>query len=286
MDKEFYTSLYHLQKQFQPNKITNDEIRTAWKVANEVIAIEQKESTFATSEIVLLDLLNSVASVFYDIGCYEASTHSFSILSGLQYQLLEDSLPYSFVTYSETVKSTDAFLSKKAVSIAVPSAVNATSSIFLTHEVSHALKETNPQECKLIYNLNEMIPMLIELIAGYVRGSAVFKEVVLSRFRLLYGEAVFFKKVMGEIKKCSSGKIPAYLYSALGNSLVYLNSFYYTVALFHVYLSYPEYIVSFIDQVLNQEMSSADVLHACVCSDLVSSYEEEFRQGLETIQKL
>lgn len=286
MDKEYYTTLYHLEKQFQPSKISKKEMCIASKVAEEVCAFPTRESFFPSSEIVLLDLLNSVSSVFYTIGCYEASDRSFSILENVNYQVVDGLHPYEFITYSEIFKNTDSFLSKKAVSIAVPSVVNTTSTIFLTHEICHALKEKNPQECKLVYNLNEMIPMLIELIAGYAQGPAVLKEVVASRFHLLYGDAVFYKKVLKEIKKYSAGKIPGYLYSALGSALVYLNSFYYTVGLFHVYLSYPSVIISFVEMVLNQKMSSEDLLSKCIYANLVSSYEEEFHQGLASIRKI
>ncbi len=286
MDKEYYNSLYDLQSQFQPGKITNDDLKISLLVANEILAIGKRNSLVDSQEIELLNLLNSVAPIFYDIGCYEAASKTYSILSNIDYYLTETNRPELFVTYAEVFEKSNGQLAKTTVSIAVPSVVNNVSSVFMAHEVSHALKETNPWECKLSYRLSEMIPMLIELIAGYNKDKIAFKEVITGRFNLLFSEAYYFKKIFKEVGKYSNDKIPNYLYAALGSTVVYLNSFYYTVAFFRTYLSYPDTIIKYINLVLNNALATEDIIEDSINRGLIQSFLEEYRKGMDFIKKI
>lgn len=285
MDKEFFEELYKLQSSFKPKNISNKDINIANRVANEILKIDYRDSQLENKELNLLYILNSSIDLLCDIGCNSVSDKVVSLLNGINFELSGSESPVQFITYAKIINTTGGMVAKKTMSIAVPGIINDVSDVFVAHEISHSLKEENPFECRLVYNLMEMIPMLIELIAGYNKGLITFREVIIGRFNLLHGEAYFFKKIMSEIKKYSGDKIPAYLYSALGSTIVYLNSFYYTLALFYTYLSNPEYIIQYINLVLNCSITSEDVIKNVINIGLVSSFDDEFNLGLNYLKK-
>lgn len=284
MDKEYYEALYNLERDFNPEGITTEDIKIADEVASKILSIGRNKCSLDKQELDLLRLLNSVAPIFYQIGCIEAANNTYSILSNINYQIVDNSEPHLFSTYAEAIGD-NGMIAKKTVTIAVPSIVNNISSVFMAHEVSHALKEQNPFECQLIYRLNEMIPMLIELIAAYKSDRLTFNEIINSRFDLLFNAAYYYQKIKKELDKFKDKKIPNYLYSALGNTVVYLNSFYYTVAFFNTYLDYPDVIIRYINLVLNNTLSTKEVINSSIRIGLIENFLEEFNNGLDFIQK-
>lgn len=286
MDRELYEALYDLQQEFEPSKITNDDLKIALMVANEIIAIGKRDNLIDNQETELLTLLNSVAPIFCDIGCYDAASKCFSLLNNVDYYMDEGNNPACFLSNAQIIETTAGLAAKEVVSIVVPSVVNSVSSVFMAHEVSHALKEKNPLECKLSYRLSEMIPMLIELIVGFNKDKTSFREIITGRFNLLFSEAYYFKSILKEIKKYNIKKLPKYLYAALGSTVTYLNSFYYTVAFFETYLTYPDTIINYINLVLNNTLSTEDVIKSSINSGLIESFLTEYRAGMERLKKI
>lgn len=139
----------------------------------------------------------------------------------------------------------------------VPQIIDTNATVFLTHELIHAIKETNLEEYKLVVVLSDVIPIFYELI-GTENSLEMRKDILNIRITTLDFERSTYKNATTNMKKSMHERD---LYKVMQNrSGQYLNSFYYAVILYHMYKCDKERIIGAINRVLRREMTTLDML--------------------------
>ena len=115
---------------------------------------------------------------------------------------------------------------------------------FLGHEFHHVLKDRNPEESRLKYRTAEVLPIFYELIMTDKEKIEILKkEILRRRMDLLILDKKGFDETYNKPK-----------------SLQYFNSFYYALALYNQYKETPEKVLKGVSEVLNQNMTTEDLL--------------------------
>lgn len=256
---KLYEQLEKLNSSFKPVSISLEDKKRAEMVAHDICENNSKTKILSSNEVDFNEMLAEAAMNFYEIGLFNVAKQAVSILNTVQYYSMTDSKEEEFIVYSE-VSETGAFYAKKVNSVFVPESFNQSSSVFLCHEIAHILKERNSYECKFVYTLQEVIPMLLELIIAYNKNDLnILREVFRRRQELLSKQAYYYNELNKLTNVSCSLEDKKLLNTALGTCLVYLNSFYYSLALFNCYLDDQDYVIKIINGVLNGNFTTKDM---------------------------
>lgn len=257
LNSTFYQNYEKMNRVFSPTPFSSEDAAIAQQVGLDV-SYYKKKYNLPKESFDLNIILSKSLYAMDSIGCIACMDSAVSLLNNLEYSCT-DSDTSLFATLSE-IEETKAGFAKRARYIIVPEKFTPASPIFLSHEVSHVLKERNPKECKNIYTTQEVIPMLLELILAFSdKDKMIFRNLLDDRMALLSKEAenYFMLKIINE-------RMDDTMYQAIQTAIlmsaVYLNSFYYSLGLFQVYLSYPSFIKELIAAVLNLEMTTDEMI--------------------------
>lgn len=279
-DKEIWHSLGMSYNMFRPHPLTEDEVKRSLLIADEVIDNYEKRIFSTSREMSLGDVLRGAATIYFDLGMHNSARKAVSILKDMQFM---DNMSYKeeSLTVQSMIDDTGARLCKKPVYIEVPRRFTSSSIHFMTHEIAHILKESNPNECMGIHTDLEVIPILLEMISAHNKGDDnVFKK----RELIMLNIASDFKKLhQDKVNNAISLEEQLAFDTCYRQNILYLNSFYYSLRLFSMYLEDPEFILSLIDDVLSQRLTTSEVI-SHYCKDFDSSYQDglcEFRNKLK-----
>lgn len=277
-DTDLYLGIQENSKVFNPIRVTKDDIKRAKMVALEVMKMYKRKDIDRTKEITFNNMLVSSLANLYNVGIDSVIGEATSIIKDLEYREMNLVRISSFITNSMVV-DTGCCFAKEAVSIFVPNTLTEASSVFMSHEVMHILKERNPEECRNINTLSEMIPMLIELIVAFNSDTKKLKEIIYERLTLLDYEAINFISIMKRLQSTDENKKRA-LIAHLYSSVAYLNSFYYTLAMFSLYIKDSDYVLCMLNDSVSGNLSTQDIIRN------VFDYEDcktEYSNGLSMV---
>jgi len=255
--KGIWDDLGESYEMFKPSPLTATEVENSLLIADEIISKYEERTMEPMHELTLGKVLQESAAVYYNLGMHNTAQKAVSILQQVQF---EDNQTYrdDKLTVQSMMVRTGAMISKRPYYIEVPRLFTPSSVHFMAHEVAHMLKETNPYECKGIYTDIEVIPILIELISAHKKkDNNVFKK----RELIMYDTALSFKKLHQDRITNSIAKEDMRAFNACyRQTILYLNSFYYSLKLFAMYLSSPDYVLGIIDDVLSHRITSSEVI--------------------------
>ncbi len=263
-DKEKWDELASSYEYFRPYPLTQDEIDRSTLIADEIISKYEERTIDEYPPMTFGNVLQGAATVYYNLGMHGSAKGAVSILSQIQYQDNEKNDVESLTVQSMMIR-TGAMVSKRPYYLEVPRTFNASSVHFMAHEIAHMLKESNPYECKGIYSDLEVIPILIEMISAHKKGdNNVFKK----RELLMLDIAYSFKKLQEDLDNNRIKKEDMNGFNALyRQNILYLNSFYYALRLFAMYLQIPQYVLGIVEDVLNQRLTTRDVINNYLSND-------------------
>ena len=279
-DKEHWYELGKAFEVFKPYPLTQDEIDRSLLIADEILCNFEDRDIDEYPQVPFGKVLQAASTFYYNLGMYSSAKRAVSVLAHIQYKN-NDSMNVEDLTVQSLAIKTGAYVSKQPYYVEVPKVFDYSSVSFMAHEIAHMLKETSPNECRGVYSDIEVIPMLVEMISAYKSGdNNVFKKREVLMLDIAYG----FKKLHEDFeynrisKEDMNGFIACYRHNIL-----YLNSFYYALRLFAMYLDAPVYILGIIDDVLNQKLTTREVINSYLSNDDYS-YEtgiDQFRSRLK-----
>ena len=265
---------------FKPYPLNSEDQERALVMADELINKYQQRRFSYSESLDFNQVLQKAANAYYNLGLYTCADKAVSILSQIQYQ---DNCSYyegSFTVQSVMVR-TGAMICKKPYYVEVPREFSSSSIHFMAHEIAHMLKESNPYECLGVHTDLEVIPILIELISAYVNGdNNVFK----SREIIMLGTARDFKKLHEDYinNRIKPEDMNAFM-ACYRQNMMYLNSFYYTLRLFSMYLDDDVFVLAVIDNVLRHKLTTKEVIDYFLSNDdyTYESGMDHFRSRLK-----
>ena len=279
-NKEIWHELGLSYEMFKPYPLSQSDIERSIIIADEFISKYTERNLDSSQSVAFGSVLQGAATVFYNLGMHTTAKKAVSILQQVQYQ---DNKSYDEenLTVQSMMVRTGALVSKKPYYVEVPRVFNSSSVHFMAHEIVHMLKESNPNECKGIYTDLEVIPILLELISAHkMRDNNVFKK----RELLMLDIAKTFNKLHEDRTNNRISQDDMIAFNACyRQNILYLNSFYYSLRLFSMYLDAPQYVLGIIDDVLNHRLTTRDVINYYLSNDDYN-YEsgiEQFRSRLK-----
>lgn len=175
----------------------------------------------------------------------------------------------------------------------IPQKIYQLSVYHMAHEHIHALKETNYAEYKDGITLGETIPLFLELII-YNPDEVLTKELIKFRIRSLISNKIEYRDFDNLLYKCDresilngrtiideNARMCEFLRSRVG---CYMNSFYYSLILYNMYKETPKKILTFVNKVLNHEMTTFEMLKAL--SLYADIRGEIFEKEIKKIRKI
>lgn len=259
IDRSYYSALSDVYDSVGVARLTGAQLTKASRISDDVIhyladkTVEDKKgSDFSTAR-------REALSYLYMFNDRDIINDAIGLLNRLEY-FSDESYDYSmFVVLSQALNArTGAY--KTPVKMIVPAEFKKTSSVFITHELIHMLKERNELECKDMLNFGEVLPMLIELIIAYSYETEETEAILGQRSSMMKTSAKCFKDLYLEYKSNAGLSKDKAMLTALDESGSYVNSFYYTLALFSAYLRDSRYVISMIADVLNCRMTTRDLI--------------------------
>lgn len=279
-NKQDWHEIGMTESAIRPYPLTQDDLDRCSIIADEIISKYEKRIMYPSKELTLGNVLQGAATVYYNLGMHNNAKRAVSILQQIQYQDNRSERPESLTVQSYLIR-TGATVCKKPYYLDVPRKFNVSSIYFMVHEIAHMLKEDNYLECKGIYTDIEVIPILLELISAHVRGD---NNVFRLRELLMLDVAYNYKKLQEDLDNNLISKDDMLAFNTFfGHNASYLNSFYYALRLFGMYLEAPKYVLGIIDDVLNHRLTTRDVIHNYLSNDDYT-YEtgiDQFRSKLK-----
>ena len=161
---------------------------------------------------------------------------------------------------------------------------------FLAHEYAHGLKEINSDELKTHFTVSEAIPILCEFIFSFkIGGHENLKRVFSVRKKMIDDCSLIFQKgvkFINEYKKgnikCNDTEYKDVYYHTLEAGM-YLNSFYYAVALFSLFLSDPQTVKNYINHNLFGRMSTSEIIK--VVDSTQVDFETLYNTGIKMFNR-
>lgn len=203
-------------------------------------------------------------------------------LNRIEYMNYEGIDYYEFLVFAEAIKSKTG-VCKEPKQIVFPESLKHTSSVFAAHEIAHMLKERNPKECKEFILYGEVIPMLMELIIAYSYEYDSKDSILAQRSKMVKYSCKSFIELYNEYKRLANEEDKKVYETALNESGTYVNSFYYTLALFALYMANKNLVLRLVSNVLNCRCTTSDVLRYIETYDIHRLYDvglEEFNYSL------
>lgn len=279
-NKQDWYEIGMTESAIRPYPLTLDDIERCSLIADEIISKYEKRVITPSKELTLGNVLQNATMIYYNLGMHTNARKALSVLQQIQYQDNHSNHPQSLTVQSYLVK-TGAVVCKKPCYVDVPSRFNMSSIYFMVHEIAHMLKEDNHLECKGIYTDIEVIPILLELISAHVRGD---NNVFRLRELLMLDIAYNFKKLQEDLDNnlISNDEMIAFN-TFYRHNACYLNSFYYSLRLFGMYLEAPDYVLGIIDDVLSHRLTTREVINNYLSNDdyLYEAGIDQFRSKLK-----
>ena len=259
IDRTYYSALAGLYNTVGAKELTGAQLAKVSRISDDVIQVlgssslkDERTSDFGTTR-------REAISYFYMFEDKKILNDAIDFLNKVEY-FSDESYDYSmFNVLSRAVKArTGAY--KVPAKVIVPENFKKTSSVFLAHELVHMLKERNELECKDMVDFGEVLPMLIELIIAYSHEYENTENILGKRSELIKTSARCFKDLYNEYKANASLVNDVPTKAALSEAGSYINSFYYTLGLFSLYLRDSRYMLNMIADVLNCRMTTRDLI--------------------------
>ena len=280
LDKKRYDELGRLFALFTPYSLDRKQLEHSDIVADEILTHYDKRTITDDNDISYKKLLMDTKKLFMPEGigfAYVGGTVN-SILSSVKFSKHMSIYDYDFTVISDIAYNGSSYYKIPNVVI-LPEYFTLASVHFLVHETTHILKELNPMECMGIYSDEEVIPIAIELISAFEsKNFDVFKK----REYLMKDMADLYIKLTRDKSHIAKEDIVGFT-SCYRKCIMYLNSFYYSLRLFSMYLDAPKYVLGIIDDVLSHRLTTRDVINHYLSNDDYN-YEsgiEQFRSRLK-----
>ena len=276
LNKETWEELGNAYEMLKPVPLTQQDINRSLIIADDIINNYAQRQFDPTEDITFGNVLKGAVGVYYSLGMHTNVQKAVSILQNIQYQ---DNQSYNDekLTVQSMLITTGAMISKRPAYIEVPRVFTNTSIHFMAHEIAHMLKEGNPYECKGIHTDAEVIPILIEMISAHKKGdNNVFKK----RELIMLDIAQRFKKLHEDLEKGLISQEDMFAFkTCYRQHILYLNSFYYSLRLFIMYLEAPRYVLGIIDDVLSHKLTTKDVI-----TNHLTSNSYEYETGMQVFR--
>lgn len=259
IDRTYYSALHDLHSAVGAHNLTGAQLTKVSRISSDMInvlrsgsEIDERGSDFST-------VRREALTYLYMFNDSELINDAIELLNKVEY-FSDESYDYAmFTVLSHAIKSkTGAY--KVPAKVIVPAEFRKTSSVFMTHELIHMLKERNDLECKDMINYGEVLPMLIELIIAFSYEYENTENILAKRSESIKVSARCFKELFDEYKSNAMLGTDKATLAALDESGAYINSFYYTLALFSLYLRDSNYMLNMIANVLNCRMTTRDLI--------------------------
>lgn len=163
----------------------------------------------------------------------------------------------------------------------VPQTINELAPIFLAHEHIHALKETNYLEYQDGQRVGDVIPLFYELVDAKEGYADIYQIWLNARLFLLSDLKKQYDNVRLMMKNDFKNK-DIYKVIAMRTGQ-YLNSFYYALLLYRMYLDDKDLIIGFVKKVLDHEMTTLELLN--VLGIYGANNKKIFEEELNTLKK-
>ena len=280
-NKNIWNQLADAYSDFNPYPLREEEIQRSIIVANMIISNYQMRNLVPTKTLKFGEVLRSAATSYFNLGMHHVAQKAVSILDKVQFV---DNQSYRFenLTVQSVAVNTGAMLCKEPYYIEVPRVFNSSSVHFMSHEIAHMLKESNPYECRGIYTDVEVIPILIELINAHRNGD---NNVFIKREYLMYDIATVFIKLNEDRENGTIDKKDMKAFDACyRQNVLYLNSFYYSLILFNMYLKDCDFVLSLINDILTHRLTTTEVIDTYLTENNELNYTNglnEFRSRLK-----
>lgn len=281
IDRTYYSALASLYDTVGVHNLTGAQLTKVSRISDDMInvlgtsdLVDQRGSDFST-------VRREALSYLYMFNDRQIINDAIDMLNKVEY-FSDESYDYAmFTVLSQAIKArTGAY--KVPARVIVPEEFRKTSSVFMSHELVHMLKERNELECRDLVNYGEVLPMLIELIIAYSHEFENTENILGRRSQFIKVASRNFKELYSEIKSNADLSNDKVMSAALDEAGSYVNSFYYTLALFSLYLQDSRYILSMIADVLNCRMTTRDLITYTVHNsyDLYQDGLEKFNNSL------
>ena len=276
IDRTYYSALGKLFNTVGAAELTGAQLSKVSRISDDVLDVlrtttlqDEKGSDFSS-------VRRDALSYFYMFNDSRIINDAIDMLNKVEYYCDETYDYAMFQVLSRVVNGrTGAY--KVPAKVIVPENMKKTSSVFMAHEITHMLKERNELECKDLTNFGEVIPMLMELIIAYSHEYEDTESIFGKRSEIIKCSAKSFKELYAEYKNNATLSVDKEMKTAMTESGLYVNSFYYTLALFSFYLKDSRYILSLIAEVLNCNMTTRDLINL-VIRDSYDMYLDGLRE--------
>lgn len=184
------------------------------------------------------------------------------------------------VLYKPILKNNE--IIKMPASIIIPSDFNIkTAGHYLVNIIANILKNCNVQEEKLFMTYNNVIPILLEMISAYESSPIETKEVFRKKQDFILKTIKIYNILIEYAPKNPNQDLDEQnlIIATAGQ---YLTSFYYALGLFYEYLQKPYSILEDIDDVLDCEATTLNVIEEHMDKDS----DEKYQKGLAKFKKL
>lgn len=279
-NKEIWHELGLSYEMFRPYPLTDGDVERSKLIADELISKYEQRRLDITQRVAFGNVLQSAATLYYNLGMHSTAKNAVSILQQVQYQD-NNSYEEENLTVQSMMVRTGALVSKRPYYVEVPRVFTSSSVHFMAHEIAHMLKESNPNECMGVHTDLEVIPILIEMISAHrANDNNVFKK----RELLMLDIAKTFRGLHEDkLSDCISDEDMLAFNTCYRQNILYLNSFYYSLRLFSMYLDTPQYVLGIIDDVLSHRLTTSDVINNYLSNDdyLYEDGAEHFRSRLK-----
>ena len=183
------------------------------------------------------------------------------------YQLLKninitqsDSVEDNMFIFFNAIKANTGWI-RIPTEIIIPDKLTKEAPAHLAHELSHVLKELNSNEFKYINVMQDVIPLLIELIIALEHEDLKVKLNIVNKIQSdFYATALRTKELQGSLGDTKNPFIQIYIKEAIQINYQYFNSLYYSLALLDLYLENPRIVLNSVKNVLLRQKTTRELI--------------------------
>ena len=282
IDKAYYNALADNFDTLGAHSMTGSKLASVDKVSQSMVSALVSSNVRDECNADFNDVRRHALEYYYMFDNPQLIVDAANFLNNIE------NVNYKGIDYYEFLVFAGGFMSKTGVckepkKFVFPVSLKHTSSIFAAHEVAHMLKERNPRECKEIIYFGEVIPMLMELIIAYSYEYGSKESVFAQRSKMIKHSCKSFNELYRTYKELSIAEDKKVYETALSEAGTYVNSFYYTLALFALYIANKDFVLRLVSNVLNCRCTTSDILRYISTMDIERLYEtglEEFNYSI------
>ncbi len=282
IDKAYYNALADNFDTLGAHSMTGSKLASVDKVSQSMVSALVSSNVRDECNADFNDVRRHALEYYYMFDDPQLIVDAANFLNNIEYVNYKGIDYYEFLVFAEAIKSKTG-VCKEPKQIVFPESLKHTSSIFAAHEVAHMLKERNPKECKEIIYFGEVIPMLMELIIAYSYEYGSKESVFAQRSKMIKHSCKSFNELYRTYKELSIAEDKKVYETALSEAGTYVNSFYYTLALFALYIANKDFVLRLVSNVLNCRCTTSDILRYISTMDIERLYEtglEEFNYSI------